>query len=76
MTLNLPPVGPVADREIDALAILMRDTIQALAIYNARLYQQQKEFADTMQRSLLPRSRPAVAGLAIAFWPRSRKASA
>ena len=30
----------------------------ALAIDNARLYQQQKEFADTMQRSLLPRAQP------------------
>jgi serine phosphatase RsbU (regulator of sigma subunit) len=37
----------------------------ALAIDNARLYQQQKEFADTMQRSLLPRSRPSVAGLEV-----------
>ncbi len=37
----------------------------ALAIDNARLYQQQKEFADTMQRSLLPRSRPTTAGLEV-----------
>jgi phosphoserine phosphatase RsbU/P len=35
----------------------------ALAIDNARLYQQQKEFADTMQRSLLPRSVPELEGL-------------
>src|SRR5207249_1563995 len=35
----------------------------ALAIDNARLYQQQKEFADTMQRSLLPRSVPKFRGL-------------
>ena len=35
----------------------------ALAIDNARLYQQQKEFADTMQRSLLPRSLPKLRGL-------------
>ncbi len=35
----------------------------ALAIDNARLYQQQKEFADTMQRSLLPRSLPQLQGL-------------
>src|SRR5207253_7512520 len=32
---------------------------------NARLYQQQKEFADTMQRSLLPRSHPQLAGLEV-----------
>jgi serine phosphatase RsbU (regulator of sigma subunit) len=37
----------------------------ALAIDNGRLYQQQKEFADTMQRSLLPRSHPALQGLEI-----------
>jgi len=35
----------------------------ALAIDNARLYQQQKEFADTMQRSLLPRTLPKLRGL-------------
>jgi serine phosphatase RsbU (regulator of sigma subunit) len=37
----------------------------ALAIDNARLYQQQKEFADTMQRSLLPRAQPDAAGLEV-----------
>jgi GAF domain-containing protein len=37
----------------------------ALAIDNARLYQQQKDFADTMQRSLLPRGLPAVDGLEV-----------
>jgi serine phosphatase RsbU (regulator of sigma subunit) len=35
----------------------------ALAIDNARLYQQQKQFADTMQRSLLPDSVPKLEGL-------------
>src|SRR5205085_12253648 len=35
----------------------------ALAIDNARLYQQQKDFADTMQRSLLPRVAPDLEGL-------------
>jgi sigma-B regulation protein RsbU (phosphoserine phosphatase) len=46
----------------------------ALAIDNARLYQQQKQFADTMQRSLLPRSRPEVAGLEVGelYEPSSR----
>ena len=37
----------------------------ALAIDNARLYQQQKEFAEAMQRSLLPRELPQVPGLEI-----------
>jgi serine phosphatase RsbU (regulator of sigma subunit) len=36
-----------------------------LAIDNARLYQQQKEFADLMQRSLLPRSVPALPALEV-----------
>jgi serine phosphatase RsbU (regulator of sigma subunit) len=35
----------------------------ALALDNARLYQQQKQFSDTMQRSLLPRSQPQLPGL-------------
>jgi GAF domain-containing protein len=37
----------------------------ALAIDNARLYHQQKEFADTMQRSLLPRGLPEIQGLEV-----------
>jgi serine phosphatase RsbU (regulator of sigma subunit) len=37
----------------------------ALAIDNARLYGQQKAFADTMQRSLLPQAPPALPGLEI-----------
>jgi serine phosphatase RsbU (regulator of sigma subunit) len=37
----------------------------ALAIDNARLYQQQKDFAETMQRSLLPRALPKVRGLEV-----------
>jgi serine phosphatase RsbU (regulator of sigma subunit) len=35
----------------------------AMAIENARLYQHQQEFLDTMQRSLLPSSPPALPGL-------------
>src|SRR6185437_13701108 len=34
-----------------------------LALDNARLYQQQKQFAETIQRALLPGVRPDVAGL-------------
>jgi serine phosphatase RsbU (regulator of sigma subunit) len=37
----------------------------ALAIDNARLYQQQKRFSDTMQRSLLPQHLPDVSGLEV-----------
>jgi serine phosphatase RsbU (regulator of sigma subunit) len=52
-----PVGGAVADT---ALAIAGQ---AALAIDNARLYGQQKAFADTMQRSLLPRAAPELPGL-------------
>ncbi len=52
------PIDP--ETVADALAIAGQ---AALAIDNARLYQQQKEFSDTMQRSLLPRSAPTLPGL-------------
>src|ERR1035437_1467293 len=35
MFLTMPPIGPIAEHEMDALAALMRDTIQPLAYYNA-----------------------------------------
>jgi serine phosphatase RsbU (regulator of sigma subunit) len=63
-SLTLLSIGP--ERPIDAEAIETAVAIggqAALAIDNARLYQQQKDFADAMQRSLLPQVRPAVAGL-------------
>jgi serine phosphatase RsbU (regulator of sigma subunit) len=57
------PGDPITAETIDvALAIAGQ---AALAIDNARLYQQQKEFADTMQRSLLPHAQPDVAGLQV-----------
>jgi serine phosphatase RsbU (regulator of sigma subunit) len=52
------PVTPATRDEAVRIA-----TQAALAIDNARLYQQQKEFADTMQRSLLPQSVPELPGL-------------
>jgi serine phosphatase RsbU (regulator of sigma subunit) len=57
------PGLPLSDETIEAAEAIA--TQAALAIENARLYQQQKQFADTMQRSLLPRSRPVVAGLEV-----------
>ncbi len=61
--LSLAPERPVSQQKIEtALSIAGQ---AALAIDNARLYQQQKAFADTMQRSLLPRTRPRVAGLEV-----------
>ncbi|MGH3008767.1 MAG: SpoIIE family protein phosphatase [Gaiellaceae bacterium] len=55
------PGNPLTDETIEAAAAIAGQA--ALAIDNARLYQQQKQFADTMQRSLLPSSRPVVEGL-------------
>jgi serine phosphatase RsbU (regulator of sigma subunit) len=57
------PGEPISDETVDAALAIAGQA--ALAIDNARLYQQQKEFADTMQRSLLPRSEPDIAGLEV-----------
>jgi serine phosphatase RsbU (regulator of sigma subunit) len=59
--LSVRPGSPVT-RETIAQATAIAGQA-ALAIDNARLYQQQKEFADTMQHSLLPRSVPKLPGL-------------
>jgi serine phosphatase RsbU (regulator of sigma subunit) len=55
------PGNPISQETVEAATALAGQA--ALAIDNARLYQQQKQFADTMQRSLLPRSRPVIEGL-------------
>ena len=58
--ISLHPGRPVAGEIVEtALSIAGQ---AALAIDNARLYGQQKAFADTMQRSLLPRTCPGTAG--------------
>jgi serine phosphatase RsbU (regulator of sigma subunit) len=62
--LSFRPGDPITDETIAAAEAIAGQA--ALAIDNARLYQQQKQFADTMQRSLLPRSQPDVAGLRVA----------
>jgi len=59
--LSLDPERPITDGTTE-IALLVAGQA-ALAIDNARLYQQQKEFADAMQRSLLPRSQPELPGL-------------
>jgi serine phosphatase RsbU (regulator of sigma subunit)/uncharacterized protein YigA (DUF484 family) len=61
--LSLDPGRPLTREIVRAAHSLARQA--ALAIDNARLYQQQKDFADTMQRSLLPRTRPQVEGLEV-----------
>ncbi|HEY6031481.1 MAG TPA: GAF domain-containing SpoIIE family protein phosphatase, partial [Gaiellaceae bacterium] len=59
--ISLDPARPIDGQTVDtALSIAAQ---AALAIDNARLYQQQKNFADTMQRSLLPDTQPTVPGL-------------
>ncbi len=59
--VSLHPGRPVAG-EIAETALSITGQA-ALAIDNARLYAQQKEFADTMQRSLLPHAAPELPGL-------------
>ncbi|HEX3225511.1 MAG TPA: GAF domain-containing SpoIIE family protein phosphatase [Gaiellaceae bacterium] len=61
--LSFRPGEPITDATVDAALAIAGQA--ALAIDNARLYQQQKEFADTMQRSLLPREHPEIEGLEV-----------
>jgi serine phosphatase RsbU (regulator of sigma subunit) len=70
--LSFRPGRPLTDETIEAAATTAGQA--ALALENARLYQQQKEFADTMQRSLLPSGHPAVSGLDVGkvYEPSSR----
>ena len=59
--LSFRPGEPLTEETVAAALAIAGQA--ALAIDNARLYQQQKEFADTMQRSLLPQTVPELAGL-------------
>ncbi|MBA3364516.1 MAG: SpoIIE family protein phosphatase [Actinobacteria bacterium] len=59
--LSLDPSRRITTETVGSALSVARQA--ALAIDNARLYHQQKDFADTMQRSLLPRSRPRLEGL-------------
>jgi serine phosphatase RsbU (regulator of sigma subunit) len=59
--ISVRPGAPVTDETIRRATAIAGQA--ALAIDNARLYQQQKEFADTMQHSLLPRTLPKLPGL-------------
>ncbi|HET7450624.1 MAG TPA: SpoIIE family protein phosphatase [Gaiellaceae bacterium] len=59
--VSLDPAEPITEETLASALPILRQA--ALAIDNARLYQQQKEFTETMQRSLLPRELPAVNGL-------------
>jgi serine phosphatase RsbU (regulator of sigma subunit) len=59
--VSLDADRPVPGETLDAAASIAGQA--TLALVNARLYQQQKQFADSMQRSLLPRTRPEAEGL-------------
>jgi serine phosphatase RsbU (regulator of sigma subunit) len=59
--LSLDPAKPIDRDTLDTAMTVSGHA--ALAIDNARLYQQQKDFAEMMQHSLLPRELPAVPGL-------------
>jgi serine phosphatase RsbU (regulator of sigma subunit) len=59
--VSFEPGRPVGGETVSAALSIAGQA--ALAIDNARLYQQQKEFADTMQHSLLPPSPPTRPGL-------------
>jgi serine phosphatase RsbU (regulator of sigma subunit) len=61
--VSFDPGRPIVSEMLDTAVSIA--TQAALAIDNGRLYQQQKEFADTMRRSLLPRSHPQLLGLEI-----------
>jgi serine phosphatase RsbU (regulator of sigma subunit)/uncharacterized protein YigA (DUF484 family) len=59
--VSLDPAEPITEETLATARTIAQQA--ALAVDNARLYQQQKAFAETMQRSLLPRERPSVTGL-------------
>jgi serine phosphatase RsbU (regulator of sigma subunit) len=59
--VSLDPDRPIAGETLEAAASIAGQA--ALALDNARLYQQQKEFADSMQRALMPRRQPRAKGL-------------
>ncbi|HJQ84726.1 MAG TPA: GAF domain-containing SpoIIE family protein phosphatase, partial [Candidatus Binatia bacterium] len=61
--VSFKPGDPIDRARVETAVTLAGQA--ALAVDNARLYQQQKEFADTMQRSLLPRSLPRIPGLEV-----------
>ncbi|MHB8643966.1 MAG: GAF domain-containing SpoIIE family protein phosphatase, partial [Gaiellaceae bacterium] len=61
--VSFDPGRPIVEETVATVLSLAAQA--ALAIDNGRLYQQQKEFSDTMQRSLLPRTHPVLAGLEI-----------
>ncbi len=65
-TLTLLSLDPGRPLERETVDVAMTIAAQAaLAIDNARLYQQQKDFSETMQQSLLPSELPEVGGVEV-----------
>ena len=62
--VSLDAERPLDERSLAAAASLAAHA--ALAVDNARLYQQQKHFLESMQQALLPQSLPDVEGLDVA----------
>jgi serine phosphatase RsbU (regulator of sigma subunit) len=61
--ISVDPSKRFGDEQVDTALFVAGQA--ALAIDNARLTQERKDFADTMQRSLLPRGLPEVDGLEV-----------
>jgi serine phosphatase RsbU (regulator of sigma subunit) len=61
--LSLDSDRPIAGETIEVATSIAGQA--ALALDNARLYQERKDFAETMQRSLLPRTHPQLRELEI-----------
>jgi serine phosphatase RsbU (regulator of sigma subunit) len=61
--VSLDPASPISGDTVATAATMAAQA--ALAIDNARLYQQQKQLAETIQRALLPSDRPEVPGLEV-----------
>ena len=61
--LSLDVDHPIGPETLEAAVSIAGPT--ALALDNARLQQQRKEFTETMQRSLLPRRQPELPGLEV-----------
>src|SRR5215210_1256006 len=62
--VSLDPDRPIGGETLEAATSIAGQA--ALALDNARLYQQQKQFADSMQRALLPRTKPQAERLDVA----------
>ena len=61
--VSLDPMRRLGAEQVETAVFVAGQA--ALAIDNARLSQERKDFADTMQRSLLPRGLPEVEGLEV-----------